>query len=150
MKVLIKIKCLGSEDGCRILQFKAGKEYDISDKLAESFIKRDYAIEVNPTKEAQPTIKESEEDNQQPTPQEKKEEVIEEKSKEDSEKEELSQTNNNEKKSKSEENTKVKKKRKKKEISKKMANSYENKAIFSAPKNKSKIIKKIKLKKGNK
>ena len=47
MKIKIKVDCSGSEDGCRIQNFKAGMEYDITDKLAKSFIKRDLAIDKN-------------------------------------------------------------------------------------------------------
>ena len=147
MKVKIKVNCPGSEDGCKILHFEAGKEYDITDKLANSFIKRGKAIDSNSIVEE---AKEIEEEIIVP-----KEEVIMEVIEEDKEevvlKEELlEEPKEIEEEKEKEENKNVKLKIEEEKSKTKMFNSYENKAIQSSPKNKRKIIKKIKLKKGKK
>jgi len=160
MKVKIKIDCLGSENGYQIKRFKTGMEYDITNKLANSLIKRGQAVIVNPK------IEEVEEEINAP----KEEEVIEQvKNIIIPEKEIIKEVEEEKpiekviikkiiKKEKKRENKKKVKKddrkiskkkseeKEEKEIEKKMLSSYENKAIKSSSENKGKVIKKIKIK----
>lgn len=120
MKVKIKIDCLGSENGYVIQNFKAGMEYDITDKLAKSFIERGLALDSSLA---------IEEDTKKVAPKEtKKEEVIEENevAKEEDKEEEIEEKMNN-----SYENKAIKSPKK-------------NKGRLS------KIAKKLKIKKGKK